>query len=224
MTSLIVGIVLIVGGIAFAAAPFFRRSGDDASPEGLEPPDAARDAESPSIRPQAPAAQQAVHGALAAELEELELDRAMGKLSDADYRALRAALDARARATLPPDSAAGERPAAPAPSVPPSAPSPRPDAPDAPDGLASVPELPTPADAIPNAIRTPDDVDAEVERRVRSARALRVVCARCGPRPEPNARFCSNCGAGTGGCPACGHAQLPRGARFCDRCGTALRH
>lgn len=51
-----------------------------------------------------------------------------------------------------------------------------------------------------------------------------LVCARCGPRPEADARFCSNCGAslaaaGGGSCGTC-QAPLAPGARFCGECGA----
>jgi len=220
MTSLIIGIVLIVGGIAFAAAPFFRRSDDDAAPETLTPADRARDVDAASTRQLATEALHTADGTFASELEELELDRAMGKLSEDDYRTLRASLDARARTARRGGGASAE--------APPPAPAP-PTSDDTTPARqlprdASPPASSSPHDASPGAsvAGAPDDVDAEIERRVRSARSLRVVCAGCGPRPEPGARFCSNCGAVMGGCPACGHAQLPPGARFCDRCGTGL--
>jgi hypothetical protein len=47
-----------------------------------------------------------------------------------------------------------------------------------------------------------------------------VRCPTCGPRPESDARFCSNCGRGVGDatCGGCG-APLARGAKFCEGCG-----
>lgn len=44
---------------------------------------------------------------------------------------------------------------------------------------------------------TPDSIEAMVAARVRSLRSAvsaPAVCARCGPRPEPDAAFCSTCG------------------------------
>ena len=40
----------------------------------------------------------------------------------------------------------------------------------------------------------PRDDDA-VEAALRAYRATHAACPRCGPRPEADARFCSNCGA-----------------------------
>ncbi len=47
-----------------------------------------------------------------------------------------------------------------------------------------------------------------------------VRCGSCGPRPESDARFCSNCGRGVGDatCGGCG-SPLARGAKFCEGCG-----
>ena len=48
-------------------------------------------------------------------------------------------------------------------------------------------------------------------------------CFVCGPRPESDATFCSNCGRFLAAeCPAC-HAPAPREAqRYCEVCGTSL--
>ena len=49
------------------------------------------------------------------------------------------------------------------------------------------------------------------------------ACATCGPRPEPDAIFCSSCGRFLGGpCPGCGAATDQPGARFCPACGHRL--
>lgn len=47
---------------------------------------------------------------------------------------------------------------------------------------------------------TPDDavergVTDAVEAAIQKARRAQKVCARCGPRVEPDAMFCSTCGA-----------------------------
>ncbi len=50
------------------------------------------------------------------------------------------------------------------------------------------------------------------------------TCRRGGPRPEPDARFCSSCG-GTliagGACAVC-RTPLEPGARFCGECGAGI--
>jgi len=71
----------------------------------------------------------------------------------------------------------------------------------------------------------PDRVEAMVEARLRALRgAGPSACPRCGPRPEADAIFCSNCGDRLGGatrCVACGAALHPDG-RFCESCGAAV--
>ena len=61
----------------------------------------------------------------------------------------------------------------------------------------------------------PDRVEAMVEARLRALRgAGPSACPRCGPRPEADAIFCSNCGdrlGGTSRCVACGAALHPDG-------------
>jgi hypothetical protein len=79
------------------------------------------------------------------------------------------------------------------------------------------------------------DVEAIIASRVRALRFAATspppgspgptpTCASCGPRPEPDAIFCSTCGtrlplAGT--CAGCG-APLGPDSRFCERCGAAV--
>lgn len=47
-------------------------------------------------------------------------------------------------------------------------------------------------------------------------------CPSCGPRPESDALFCSDCGRMLGaGCPSCG-AAVPADAKFCVECGAGL--
>jgi len=82
------------------------------------------------------------------ELSELELDRAMGRVSDEDYARWRRELE-----TVPPTEA-------------------------------------------PTAVPPPADAPSRAEALVRHwSEVPRPVCPRCGVRPEPAARFCSNCGA-----------------------------
>lgn len=49
-----------------------------------------------------------------------------------------------------------------------------------------------------------------------------ISCARCGPRPEGDALYCSSCGGrvGTALCAGCGE-PLVAGARYCEGCGRA---
>jgi hypothetical protein len=77
----------------------------------------------------------------------------------------------------------------------------------------------------------PDDIEAMVAARVRMLRSASataptdaLVCAACGPRPEPDAVFCSGCGvrlAVVGRCDRCGAALAPDG-RFCEGCGSRV--
>ena len=77
----------------------------------------------------------------------------------------------------------------------------------------------------------PDDVEAMIAGRVRSLRSARAstpspapACPACGPRPEPDAVFCSSCGSRLTAPGACGHcgATLPPDSRFCESCGTRV--
>ena len=62
-----------------------------------------------------------------------------------------------------------------------------------------------------------------VEAAIRRARRDVVECAQCGPRPEPDATYCSECGRFLPGrCAGCGSAASEPGARFCADCGRAL--
>ncbi|HEY2375794.1 MAG TPA: zinc ribbon domain-containing protein [Gemmatimonadaceae bacterium] len=65
--------------------------------------------------------------------------------------------------------------------------------------------------------------DDDVETAIRAYRAARPTCAVHGPRPEPNAIFCSECGRYLAGrCEQCGrHVEEP-GARYCAACGHRL--
>jgi double zinc ribbon protein len=77
----------------------------------------------------------------------------------------------------------------------------------------------------------PDDIEAMVAARVRVLRSAStpvsagaLVCAACGPRPEPDAVFCSGCGvrlAAAGRCDRCGAALAPD-SRFCEGCGNRV--
>jgi hypothetical protein len=77
----------------------------------------------------------------------------------------------------------------------------------------------------------PDDIEAMVAARVRMLRAAPAAdgvstpaCPTCGPRPEPDAVFCSTCGQRlpvAGRCEHCGAALAPEG-RFCEGCGSRV--
>ncbi|HET7585447.1 MAG TPA: zinc ribbon domain-containing protein [Gemmatimonadaceae bacterium] len=55
------------------------------------------------------------------------------------------------------------------------------------------------------------------------ARAVLPSCAVCGPRPEPDALFCSSCGRFLeADCLHCGERVTEPDARFCVACGAAL--
>jgi hypothetical protein len=103
-------------------------------------------------------------------LREIEFDRETGKLSDADYAALKATYTASALDELRRGDAAGGA------------------------GRAAA-VLPV----------------------------VRWTCAVCGPRPESDALFCSNCARYLPGvCAGCGAAVAEPAARYCAGCGNRL--
>lgn len=62
-----------------------------------------------------------------------------------------------------------------------------------------------------------------VEAAVRAAQARRPKCQRCGPRPESDSVYCSECGCYLpGACGTCGADVTQPGARFCNSCGGSL--
>ena len=67
---------------------------------------------------------------------------------------------------------------------------------------------------------SPEDL---VEATVLAYRARLKSCVRCGPRPELDAVYCSNCGAYLDEkCAGCGRAVEEAGAAFCAGCGRQL--
>lgn len=61
------------------------------------------------------------------------------------------------------------------------------------------------------------------ELAILASRALLRSCARCGPRTEPDAVYCSACGTYLpGACASCGAAITQAGAAFCNCCGRQL--
>jgi len=71
----------------------------------------------------------------------------------------------------------------------------------------------------------PADVESLIAARARALRTAAATgaptCPTCGPRPEPDAIFCSDCSARlvAGTCSQCS-APLEAGSRFCERCGS----
>ena len=62
-----------------------------------------------------------------------------------------------------------------------------------------------------------------IEAAVLAYRSHIKQCANCGPRPEPDAVYCSNCGSYLPGeCGSCGAHIAEPGAAFCASCGTQL--
>jgi hypothetical protein len=67
---------------------------------------------------------------------------------------------------------------------------------------------------------TPGDA---AEAAVLAYRGRLKRCVRCGPRPEPDAAYCSNCGLYLAGrCASCGAGVTEPGAAYCTSCGHAL--
>ena len=79
--------------------------------------------------------------------------------------------------------------------------------------------------------KAPDDVEALIAHRVRALRSAAAtappgapVCLTCGPRPEPDAVFCSTCGSRLPAAATCTHcgAGLSADSRFCEGCGSRV--
>ena len=65
--------------------------------------------------------------------------------------------------------------------------------------------------------------DAEVEAEVRAQRQRLAGCPTCGPRPESDAVYCSNCGRYLNDrCATCGAPVVALEARYCNNCGNRL--
>ncbi len=127
-------------------------------------------------------------------LREIEFDRATGKLSDTDYTELKTRYTRMALEELRATDAAAHTQQS------------------LDDGLvvAAVTSL---------SIDASDPVEAAIGR----ARAKQKSCRVCGPRREPDAVYCSDCGRYLPGtCGSCGSVVDGAGARFCSDCGNAL--
>ena len=77
----------------------------------------------------------------------------------------------------------------------------------------------------------PDDVEALIAHRVRALRSAAAsappgarVCPACGPRPEPDAAYCSTCGSRLPAAATCSHCgtALSADSRFCEGCGSRV--
>ena len=67
------------------------------------------------------------------------------------------------------------------------------------------------------------DADDEIEAALRAYRASHPSCPDCGPRPESDAAFCSNCGRYLHDrCAGCGAPVVELDARYCVNCGNQL--
>lgn len=166
-TALILGTLLALAGLAYVLFPLFADPGAELAP-GPRPVD------HPEEDP-------------VAALRETEFDRATGKLSDADYEALRARYTDLALAQL-----------------------------RVRDSVAAVSVVVT------EAAGESEVVDV-AEAAVRRQRARLHECSACGPRPESDAVYCSDCGRYLAGCCAgCGATVDEPGARFCPGCGATL--
>lgn len=70
---------------------------------------------------------------------------------------------------------------------------------------------------------SPADAADPVEAAIRRAREKQRSCDVCGPRPEPDATYCSSCGRYLpGACGKCGTSVDLVGSRFCSGCGDHL--
>ncbi|WP_373063685.1 zinc ribbon domain-containing protein [Gemmatimonas sp.] len=128
-----------------------------------------------------------------AALREIEFDRETGKLSDSDYAELKARYTREALAELR--------------------------ASDAREASA--------AGAVARQVVVADsslaDASDPVEAAIRWARDNQRSCGVCGPRPEPDATYCSSCGRFLpGACSKCGTSVDLVGSRFCSGCGDQL--
>jgi len=133
-------------------------------------------------------------GVAVAALKEIEFDRETGKLSDGDYSELYARYSTEAIEAMRAEDAS----AAPA--------------------------------TAPASVGTEDAIEAMVAADVLTLEAAAgsaaeaPACPTCGPRPESDAVFCSQCGKllpHPAQCVQCGAPLEPAG-KFCGRCGTGV--
>jgi hypothetical protein len=70
----------------------------------------------------------------------------------------------------------------------------------------------------------PSDIEAMIAAKVVILRGGAPACPTCGPRPEPDALYCSGCGRPLyqrAHCDRCGAALGPE-SRFCEGCGSRV--
>jgi rRNA maturation endonuclease Nob1 len=85
------------------------------------------------------------------------------------------------------------------------------------DALGAVPPVDAVASAAAGAVLDP------VEAAIQRAREAQRACEVCGPRPEPDAAYCSSCGRYlAGACGECGTPVELVGSHFCTNCGQNL--
>ena len=161
MTALLVGTVLALGALAFVLVPLFRAS-LAGTPAPLSP-SAAESGDEPSSSESAIVA-----------LREVEFDRATGKLSDADYEALKTKYTGEALAALRSEESASAGVS------------------DAEMEAMILAYRKDPRRCLSCGTRPePDALYCSS-----CGRYLPGRCARCGaPVNEPDARFCASCGA-----------------------------
>ncbi len=135
-------------------------------------------------------------GAAVAALKEIAFDRETGKLSEGDYAELYARYSTEAIEAMRAEDVVSA--AAPAP--------------------------------VSASMGTDEAIEAMVAADVLTLEATAggvaeaPTCPTCGPRPETDAVFCSQCGKllpHPAQCTGC-HAPLEPGGKFCGRCGTAV--
>lgn len=140
-------------------------------------------------------------------ISELESDRETGSLSQSDYQELRQKYEEKAMALIKTlDELQGEL------------------------GPGGVSSLDDEIEARVSEMRSTRTTDQDIEDRVRHLRGQRdrriaatgKSCPSCGAPIQPDATFCSSCGADLSArCPNCS-GTISTDDRFCPRCGAAL--
>jgi len=79
------------------------------------------------------------------------------------------------------------------------------------------------ANALARGDTGPGGGDDLAERLIARAKSRATSCPSCGPRPEPDALYCSDCGRNlAASCLKCGATVENPQARFCGECGAAI--